>query len=329
MAKPYRWGFVGAGGMARAMARDLAGIQACTIQAVTSRTLATMHTFASEFSAKPCATLEELLAEVDIVYVNTTNHMHYPQVRDALNAGKPVLCEKPFTLNAGQLTDLITLSRDKKLFLMEAMWVRFFPILTRLRRILAEGAIGKLQWMQASFHSSPTKDPTNRFYDLSRGGGALLDLGIYPISFASMVFGGAPARIVSSVSLAPTGVDERFAAIFEYPGGAQANVSAGFSGHFEDEIILLGDAGKIRIPRFRGWRMDHLILERDGGQQTIELSLQGGGYGYQAMEVVRCLDADLLESPIMPLDESLAIMRTLDDLRAQWGMVFPGEGQSA
>jgi predicted dehydrogenase len=311
--------------MARAMAKDLVSVPGCIIHGVASRTAASAKAFAIEFDTQAYATLDELLANVDIVYVNTTNQVHHPQVRDALNAGKPVLCEKPFTLNAGQLTELISLARGKNLFLMEAMWVRFFPIVVRLRQLLEEGAIGDLQWMQASFHTNPSKDPTNRFYDLSRGGGALLDLGIYPISFASMVFGAAPARVLSSASLASTGVDERFAALFEYESGAQANLSAGFSGYFEDEIVILGNTGKIRIPRFHGWRMDRLILERDGSSDTIHLPLTGGGYGHQAAEVIRCLEAGLLESQAIPLDESLAIMRTLDELRAQWGMVFPNE----
>lgn len=325
MAKSYRWGFVGAGGMARAMAKDLIAIPGCIIQGVTSRTATSAQAFAKEFDTHAYDSLEELVADVDIVYVNTANQVHHSQAGEALGAGKPVLCEKPFTLNAGQLTELMALARQKRLFLMEAMWVRFFPVVVRLRQLLAERAIGELQWMQASFHSNPVKDPKNRFYDLAMGGGALLDLGIYPISFASMVFGSPPAHIVSSASLAPTGVDEHFAALFEYAGGAQASLSAGFSGYFEDEIVLLGSEGKIRIPRFRGWRMDQLLLERGDKSESFHLPLHGSGYGYQAIEVIRCLEAGLLESPIMPLDESLTIMGTLDDLRAQWGMAFPGE----
>lgn len=325
MAAPYRWGFVGAGGMARAMAKDLASVPGCVIHGVTSRRAASAQAFAAEFAARPYSSLAELLPDVDVVYVNSTNQVHHPQVKEALLAGKPVLCEKPFTLNASQLAELISLVRKRKLFLMEAMWVRFFPIVGRLRQLLDEKAIGNLQWMQASFHSNPSKHPANRFYNLSMGGGALLDLGIYPISFASMVFGAPPVRIVSSASLAATGVDERFAALFEYEGGAQASLSAGFSGYFEDEIVLLGSQGQMRIPRFHGWRMERLILERRAGSETIQLPLSGGGYGYQAAEVIRCLDAGLLESPLMPLEESLAIMRTLDDLRAQWGLAFPNE----
>lgn len=313
--------------MARAMAADLAAVPGCVVHSVVARTAESAAAFGRDFKVRRYAALDEMLADdgVDIVYVNSPNHVHYPQVRQALEAGKSVLCEKPFTLNAAQLAELIELARAKGLFLMEAMWVRYLPAVARLRQVLAEKAIGDLQWMQASFHSNPPKVANNRFYDLAMGGGALMDLGIYPISFASLIFGSAPQRIQSSVTLAETGVDERFAAIFDYAGGGQASISAGFSGYFEDEIVLLGSEGKVRVPRSGGWKMNRLVIERKGEVEDLQLPVDGRGYGYQASEVVRCLEASLLESPVMPLDESLAIMKTLDDLRAQWGVEFPGE----
>ena len=155
--------------------------------------------------------------------------------------------------------------------------------------------------------------------------GALLDLGVYPISFASMAFGGPPQSVASSVTLSETGVDERFSALFEYEGGGCAALSAGFGGHFEDQIVLQGTQGQIRIPRFEGWNMDRLFVDTPGAVEEIREPMVGKGYGYQAAEILRCLEVRELESPIMPLDESLAIMKTLDNLRTQWGMAFPGE----
>ncbi len=313
--------------MARAMASDLAGLPGSKVHAITSRTRQSAEAFGQEFGAEVFQSLEELLADdaVDLVYVSSPNHLHYPQVKLALEAGKPVLCEKPFTLNARQLAELITLARVKRLFLMEAMWVRFQPAVVRLRSLLAQGRIGELTWLQASFHSNPPREAGNRFFDLSMGGGALLDLGIYPISFASMAFGGPPQRIASSVALAETGVDERFGALFEYAGGGRAALSAGFGGYFEDEVVLQGAEGQIRLPRFGGWKFDRLIIETQNGVEELQEPLQGGGYGYQAAEVARCLQAGRLESPVMPLDESLAIMKTLDELRAQWSLAFSNE----
>lgn len=316
--------------MARAMAADLAGVPGGSAYGVVARSQPSAETFGHEFAARVFPSLEEMLADgdIDLIYVNSPNHLHYPQVRQALDAGKPVLCEKPFTLNSMQLAELIALARAKQLFLMEAMWVRFLPAVARLRTLLADGSIGALEWMQASFHSKPPRDASNRFYDLSMGGDALLDLGIYPVSFASMVFGAAPRQIVSSATLAETGVDEKFGALFEYPHGGRAAISAGFGGNFADEIVLLGSAGQIRMPRFAGWKLDQLIIEDGGNVEDVRHPVTGKGYGYQAAEAMRCLETGVLESPIIPLDESLAIMKTLDTLRAQWGMVFPGEAQS-
>ncbi len=326
MTAPLRWGFVGAGWMAYAMARDTAKLRDHRIAGVFSRSEESRQGFAKDFRCEAFVTLEDLIAsdQIDVVYVNTPNQLHYPQVKAALQAGKPVLCEKPFTLNAAQLAELVELARSNKLFLMEAMWVRFLPAVVRLRELLASGVIGDLTWMQASFHSKPSFDPGNRFFDLAMGGGALLDLGIYPISFASMVLG-TPQSIYGSAKLADTGVDERFAAMFEYEGGARANLSAGFGGYFEDEIVLQGVLGHIRIPRFNGWNIDRLLIEKDKKTRQERFPLDGRGYGYQAAEVARCLAAGELESPVIPLSESLSIMQTLDSLRALWGIRFPGE----
>lgn len=323
---PLRWGFVGAGWMAYAMARDVAKLRGHRIHSIYSRSEGSRQQFGRDFRAEVHASLESLLADdqFDLVYINTPNQLHYPQVKQALEAGKPVLCEKPFTLNAAQLGELIALARSRRLFLMEAMWVRYLPAMVRLRELLDEGTIGELTWMQASFHSKPEVDPNNRFFDPGLGGGALLDLGIYPISFASMVLG-KPKRIVSSARLAPTGVDEGFAAIFEYASGARANVSAGFGGYFEDEIVLQGTQGHLRVQRHGGWKAARLVLEQVQRNRNLRFPLQARGYGYQALEAGRCLAQGKLESDIMPLDESLTIMETLDALRAQWGMRFPGE----
>jgi dihydrodiol dehydrogenase / D-xylose 1-dehydrogenase (NADP) len=326
MATPLRWGFVGAGRMAYAMARDTIRLRDHRIACVFSRSEESRQAFATDFRCEGFSSLEDLVAsdKIDVVYINTPNQLHYPQVKLALKAGKPVMCEKPFTLNADQLAELIEIARAKKLFLMEAMWVRFLPAVVRLRELLAKGAIGEITWMQASFHSKPDFDPSNRFFDPGMGGGALLDLGIYPISFASMVLG-KPQGIYGSAKLAPTGVDERFAATFEYESGTRANVSAGFGGYFEDEIVLQGTEGHIRIPRFGGWKIDRLVIEHGKKSRQERFRLNGRGYGYQAIEVARCLAADELESPIISLNESLSILETLDSLRALWGMRFPGE----
>jgi predicted dehydrogenase len=310
--------------MAYAMARDLANVRGAIIHSVFSRTEGSRRRFAKNFKATAFTTLEELLADegVDIVYVNTFNNLHYPQVQQALNAGKHVVCEKPFTLNATQLTALVSLARSKNLFLMEAMWVRFLPAVAHLRKLLAEGILGEPVWMQASFHIDAVVDPADRLFDSGLGGGALLDLGIYPVSFSSMVFG-LPREMMSSARIGATGVDTQFSAIFEYASGARAQVSAGFGGYFQDEIVIQGSKAQVRIPS--GWRIDRFTVEIGKRAQLFKFPVKGRGYGYQAEEVHRCLNAGELESSVMPLDESLAIMGILDALRSQWRMTYPGE----
>lgn len=328
------WGFVAAGKMAAAMARDLRFARGNRVGGVVSRTTQSAAAFVRQFGGQAYGSLDAMLADpgIDVVYVSSPNNLHYEQTKAALLAGKPVLCEKTFTLNAAQLAELIEIARSRKLFLMEAMWVRWLPLVaglplvSGLRQLLASGAIGQPLHLSAAFHSLPPIAADNRFYSPALGGGALLDLGIYPISFASLVFGAQPQEIVSKAQLAPTGVDTRFSAIFSYAGGATGHLAAGFDGRMRHDIMLLGSEGNIRIEMDRGgWKMRRLHLEQGGGTRTLTAPYKGNGYGYQAAEVRRCLQAGLLESEDMPLDESLAILRTLDTLRAQWGMRYPGE----
>lgn len=326
-AKIYRWGFVAAGRMAKAMAADLAFAPRCAVGGVVSRTERSGAAFVDEFGGKLYASLAEMLVDpaIDLIYVSSPNNLHYSQVKLALEAGKPVLCEKPFTLNAAELQELISLARAKQLFLMEAMWVRWLPIVVKLRELLQEGAIGQPFQMHASFHSSAPKAADNRFYNPELGGGALLDLGIYPISYSSMIFG-SPAKISGHARLGETHIDEHFGAVFGYTGGRIAMVSAGIDGRLPQDITLIGTMGTIRVFLDQGgWQQTRLQLQAGGKSQEFDLPFLGRGYTHQALEVVRCLDAGELESPTMPLDESLSIMRILDELRSQWGMKFPGE----
>jgi predicted dehydrogenase len=325
--KTYRWGFVAAGRMAAAMAADLRYASRCQVAGVVSRTADSAAGFARRFGGQVYPSLDAMLADpaVDVIYISSPNNLHYSQAKAALEAGKPVLCEKPFTLNAAQLDALIHLTHSRKLFLMEAMWVRYLPIQAKLRELLADCAIGDVLALHASFHSLAPNEASNRFYNPALGGGALLDLGIYPISFASSVLG-EPASISSHARIGPTGIDEHFGAVLGYSNGATALVAAGIDGRLPQEAVIVGNKGNIRIPLDRGgWRQNRLLLELADKNKQVKANHVGGGYSYQADEVVRCLDAGELESPIMPLDESLAIMRTLDGLRAQWGMHFPGE----
>ena len=326
--KTYRVGIVGAGWMARAMADDYALVDRAVVHGVVSRTQASADSFASDYGCQVFPSLEAMLAdpEIDLINITTPNQLHHPQARAALEAGKPVLLEKPFTLNAAEAADLIRLARTQRLFLMEGMWVRFLPLRARLDELLARNAVGELRLLRGSFHFHPKFDPASRLFNPELGGGALLDLGIYPISFAASIFGVAPESIVSHAHLGASGVDEHFAAILGYPDRGMALVSAGLDGRIKEDVVLYGTLGQIRIPLVHSWRQERLeLIPLEGEAQEIEIPVLGCGYVHQVLEVIRCLDEGLLESPGMPLDDSLAIMRILDELRAQWGLDFPGE----
>lgn len=328
-SKSYRWGFVGAGGMAQALAADLEFAPRCEVGGVYSRTPETAQALAGRFGGQVYASLEAMLADaaIDLIYIASPNQLHYRQAAAALQAGKPVLCEKPFTLNAAQLERLIGLARSQGLFLMEAMWTRWLPLQARLRQLLGEGAIGQPLQLEAGFHSQPPAAADNRFYNPSLGGGALLDLGVYPLSLASQIFG-RPAKITSTVKLAPTGVDERFTAQFSYQNGASAQLSAGFDGVLRQDIVLRGSEGSLQIALDQGgWKQRQLTLTRGGRSEVFDAPYLGSGYSYQADEVVRDLEAGRTESETMLLAESLAILQTMDALRAEWGLHYPGEDE--
>jgi predicted dehydrogenase len=217
--REFNWAFVGAGWMAQAQAADLALVPGARVHGVVARTRQSARSFARQFKAQAYESLDALLADpaVDIVHITTPNNLHYPQAKAALQAGKAVLCEKPFTLNAAQLEDLIATARANRIFLMEAMWVRFLPAHVRLRQLVAEGVIGELQTVRFGFHIKARFDAASRLYSPALGGGALLDLGIYPLSLAASLLGAAPEAIASYAHLGPSGVDHHFSAVLAYP----------------------------------------------------------------------------------------------------------------
>jgi predicted dehydrogenase len=241
-----------------------------------------------------------------------------------LDAGKAVICEKPFAMNAGQAQEMIDLARAKKVFLMEAMWTRYFPVMARVRELLAEETIGDVSLVQCDFGFRTNFNPQHRLFAPPLGGGALLDVGIYPTSFASMVLG-KPETVTGMARMGETGVDEDTALLFKYADGALAQLSCAIRTETPQIAVINGTKGRITVHR-RWWKPEALTLEIHGQDaQVIDLPPTGNGYNYEAAEVGRCLRAGLLESEVMPLDETLTIMHTLDEIRAQWGLTYPME----
>lgn len=330
MADRMRWGIIATGNIASQFARGLAALPDADLVAVGSRSQAGADRFGDQFDvphrhASYAGVVED--PDVDAVYIATPHSLHKDNMLLCLEAGKAVLCEKPFAINAQEARTAIDLARRKGVFLMEAMWTRFMPLMVELRRRLADGEIGDVRMVQADFGFRTDFHPDKRLFDPALGGGALLDVGVYPISLASMILG-QPNEIASQVVIGETGVDDQSAQVFKYAGGEIALLSSAIRTRTPHEATIIGTEGYIRI-HSRWWYPTTMTIDKPGqSPQTLEFPYEGNGYNYEAAEVQRCVAAGRLESEIMPWDETLAIMETMDQLRATWGLRYPMEAQA-
>jgi predicted dehydrogenase len=319
MRGPLRWGLVGTGWIADSFAADLACTDSGRVVAVGSRRIETANRFADRFEIpNRHASYEALVADpdVDVVYVATPHPMHHPNTLLALNAGKPVLVEKPFTMNAAEARELVALARAEKLFCMEAMWTRFLPHVAQIRRLVAAGALGEIVTVSADHGQWFAQDPGFRLFAPELGGGALLDLGVYPVSFASMLLG-APDTITALVDPAFTGVDGQTSMLLGYASGAQAVLSCTSLARSPTRAAIVGTEARIEIDGDFYTPSPFTLITRSGERTRYDEPHQGRGLWYQADEVARCLREGLLESPLMPLEESISIMQTMDAVLAQ------------
>ena len=363
--QPMRWGILGTGAMALAFGRALQSLPDARLVAVGSRSKESAEGCASRLGGvRAHGSYEALLAdpEVDVVYVATVNTTHHDLCLRALDAGKPVLCEKPFALNAAEGRAIVERARHAKLFCMEAMWTRFLPAVTRLKELVESNEVGESRLLSASLGFPYLDDPTGRLFNPSLGGGALLDLGVYPVSLAHHLFG-PPEQVIGHASLTATDVDAIDAITLVHAGGRISTLTASLTVAMPNEAVVMGTRGRI-IMHGPLYRPDRLTIHRQepitpagggagggklakvkeiaavravaarvkpvlarlkGQTRHARVPYQGNGYPHQAREVMRYLLAGLLESPTMPLDESVAILETMDELRRQWGVRFPGE----
>ena len=327
MTDPIRWGILGTGNIAKQFARGLTSVDDANLVAVGSRATDTADAFGDEFSIpRRHASYEALVAddEVDAIYVSTPHPFHRDNSILCLQHGKAVLCEKPFTVNANEAAAVIDVARHEGIFLMEAMWTRYVPAVVRLRELLADGAIGDVRMIQADFGFRTGVNPHGRLFNLALGGGALLDVGIYSLSFAAMVLGCDPVQVVSTADMGETGVDEQSAFLLRYDGGELAVLSCAVRTSTAVEVKIFGTDGSITVesPFFKA---ESLTIKSGGKESREELPLVGNGYNYEAMEVGACLREGRTESATMPLDETLALMKLLDQIRAPWGLTYPSD----
>ncbi|MFF4626423.1 MULTISPECIES: Gfo/Idh/MocA family protein [Streptomyces] len=326
-----RWGILATGGIAAAFTADLVDLPDAEVVAVASRSEASAKAFAERFGIERAYGEWGALAEdadIDVVYVATPHSAHRAAAGLCLSAGRNVLCEKAFTLNVREAEELVGLAKDGGRFLMEAMWMYCNPLVRRLKALVDDGAIGEVRTVQADFGLAGPFPPAHRLRDPAQGGGALLDLGVYPVSFAHLLLG-EPSDVVAKAVLSEEGVDLQTGALLSYDGGALASLHCSLTGGTATIASVTGSLGRIDIPN-GFFHPDRFVLHRDGRDPEEFAADPADGprnsLKHEAREVMRALRAGETESPLVPLEGTLAVMRTLDAIRDRVGVRYPGEG---
>lgn len=328
MMKKVRWGILGTGSIATQFTAALKSLDDCIPAAVASRSHIRAEKFAAEFQiGKAYGSYEALINDpyIDVVYIALPHTEHKEMAKLCLKSKKAVLCEKPITLNSRDTEELIGIAQENRVFLMEAMWTKFLPATQRVKQWIDEGKIGKVIHIRASFGFFAEFDVNSRLYNPALGGGALLDVGIYPVTYATFLLDRLPDKILSGAALGKTGVDEQNAVIFQYKDGVLANLSSAISAETGMDALIVGEKGYIKVDRF--FMADSAYMY-DNKRQLIDSFMEPfkvNGYVYEAAEVNRCIKEGLYESPVNPLRSTLDIMRLLDAIRSQWGLVYPQE----
>lgn len=322
-----RWGIIGTGRIARAFAEGLGYTQNGKLCATASRNFEKARVFAQEWNI-PYAfgTYEELAQsdEVDAVYIATPHSAHAENAILCMRNQKAVLCEKPFAVNAKEVETMIRASKEENVLLMEGMWSRFPPLMNKLRDWLKEGKLGEIRTLNADFGFLPKiKDPEGRLFNLELAGGSLLDLGIYPVSLASMILG-KPTDLKTLANIGNTGVDEQAAWIFRYSNDALAVLLSSLECETRQEAFIAGSIGNVRIHK-QCWKPQKMTFTETNSEQSeiIEMPFEGNGFNYEAESFASLLLKGKKESPIMPLNESLQIMQQMDEIRKEWPLTYP------
>jgi predicted dehydrogenase len=322
----FKWGILGPGGIARAFAKDLQLLEGHEIEAIGSRTLINAQEFANSFGGTAYGSYEELVADpaVDAIYVATPHPAHKENVVLALNAGKPVLCEKPFAVNAKEAQEMVAAAQKNNIALMEAMWARFLPHYAQVREVIASGVLGTILTVQADHGQRLADRNIPRLVEPSLAGGALLDLGIYPVSFAHMVLGN-PTKISASGVLTDKGVDAQTSMIFDYSSGAQAVLNTTMIEQTPCRAVVAGVNGWLEIDRTFYNPTSMRVTLLDGSVTQYPNTYTGHGLREQAEAFKKLVTSGQTQSEILSWKDSVDIMHTLDTVRAQIGLRYPFE----
>ena len=327
MADAVRWGILGTGKIARAFAEALRDVPDAVLAGVASRSRDKAEAFAGDFQASAAyGSYEDLVAagDIDLVYIATPHPQHAANALIALGAGKGVLCEKAFTVNLREAEQVVARARSKRLFLMEAMWTRFMPALAEVKRIIASGEIGEVSQVVADFGFTANFGPEHRVFNPELGGGALLDLGIYPLSIAASLLGPV-AGVRAQAQMGPTGVDVQTGFTLMHEGGGLSVCSCSLLARTPGELTVSGTRGHVRMnTMFHRARSVTVALD-DGSTRTIDTPYLGNGYVHEVIEAQRCWRAGLIESPAMTHDETLALMKVMDEIRRQIGLRYDAD----
>jgi predicted dehydrogenase len=317
-----RWGVVGPGRIAENVIGDFAVVDGARPVAVASRSLDRARAFADRHGVdRAHGSYAEILADpdVDVLYVATPHPQHHALALGALRAGKALLVEKAFTATTAGAAEVVDLARETGVFVMEAMWTRFLPAVVALRELVADGAIGEVRSVQADLGVAREYDPTDRLFDLALGGGALLDLGVYVVSFAQMLLG-TPERVVAAGSLFPSGADAEASLLLDYGDGRAATLTTSLRNALPGQARVFGTTGWIDVlPRFH--HPETIVLHRAGADpETITRPPLGAGYAHELIEVTECVRAGRGESAVMPLADTLAVQTLLGEAAEQLGV---------
>jgi predicted dehydrogenase len=322
----FSWGILGPGGIAQAFAKDLTFIEGHTIGAVGSRSIANAEKFANTFGGTAYGSYEELVADssIDAIYVATPHPAHHDNVILALNAGKPVLCEKPFAVNAKQAQAMVDAAAKNKVALMEAMWARFLPHYAKVREIVASGVLGPILSIHADHGQRLADQGIARLVDPQLAGGALLDLGIYPISFAQMILGN-PTSITSKAVMTDRGVDAQTSMIFSYDNGAQAVLTTTMIEQTPCRAVVAGLHGWLEIDRTFYNPASMRVILNDGSVTEYPSAYTGHGLREQAESFKQIVQSGAVESKVLTWKDTVDIMKSMDTVRSQIGLTYPFE----
>lgn len=322
----FNWGILGPGGIARAFATDLQSLDGHTVAAVGSRTLKNAQEFVSTFGGTAYGSYEELVADetIDAIYVATPHPAHKDNVIAALNAGKPVLCEKPFAVNAQEAQEMIDAAVANNVPLMEAMWSRFLPHYAQVHEIVASGILGKILTVHADHGQRLADQNIPRLVDPLLAGGALLDLGIYPVSFAHMILGN-PTKVTASGVLTDKGVDAQTSMIFDYANGAQAVLNTTMIEQTPCRALVAGVNGWLEIDRVFYTPTSMRVTLFDGTVKQYPNTYVGHGIREEAEQFKQLVLSGKQESNLLNWKDTIDIMKTLDTVRSQIGLRYPFE----